>query len=356
MNTKKTILGVCGGLLLTSGGACLTAAFTHQPTGEAHPSFQFEVPPYVMSCGYKVYKDPEVMDGRFWVAKSTLKNEGEHSLYDLEIACRIPGLFTEWEHPRKFPEMLGGQTLTNCYYPNFPDSMVNKTTRDRELIDVRIRYLTQRIQQRMGGSNAISGRREDVQKFIEAVYDTLADCGVRYGGTSGLPEEVGGINTVVQEVRLPREVIAGTAGLCIELWNLFASICSSEGLRSQIFLTNNHAWPAVQLSDGSYLAVEATMLGTGTFEQAFEVGFMSTMAHLNGGYFETKTQDGQTVSKSLVPMQIMDVKTVHDLGIRPVELADSPELRERIDTLFEQIAAAERAVPQPDPAPQQTSP
>jgi hypothetical protein len=80
------------------------------------------------------------------------------------------------------------------------------------------------------------------------------------------------------------------------------------------------------------------------------------MAHLNGGYFETKTQDGQTVSKSLVPMQIMDVKTVHDLGIRPVELADSPELRERIDTLFEQIAAAERAVPQPDPAPQQTSP
>ncbi|MCB1100567.1 MAG: hypothetical protein KDN22_33705, partial [Verrucomicrobiae bacterium] len=418
MNTKKTIktiLGVCGGLLLTSGGACLTAAFTHQPTGEAHPSFQFEVPPYVMSCGYKVYKDPEVMDGRFWVAKSTLKNESEHSLYDLEIACRIPG-FTEWEHPRKFPEMLGGQTLTHCYYPNLPDSVVNKTTRDRELIDVRIRYrpskdaeiveetrqlpftllgrnqlaytdipeeeiilpsdrfevtffdaclvtphdpiiryLTQRIQQRMGGSNAISGQREDVQKFIKAVYDTLADCGVRYGGTSGLPEEVGGINTVVQEVRLPREVIAGTAGLCIELSNLFASICSSEGLRSQIFLTNNHAWPAVQLSDGTYLAVEATMLGTGTFEQAFEVGFMSTMAHLNGGYFETKTQDGQTVSKSLVPMQIMDVKTVHDLGIRPVELADSPELRERIDTLFEQIAAAERAVPQPDPALQQTS-
>lgn len=409
MNTKKTILGVCGGLLLAGGGACLTTAFTSSPELEAHPTFQFEVPPYVMSCGYKVYKDPSVMEGRFWVAKSTLKNESETSLYDLEVACRIQG-FTEWEHPRKYPEVLAGQTLTHCFYPKFPDTIINKTTRDRELIDVRIRYrpsegseiveetrqlpftllgrnqlaytdipeeevvtladkyaltffdaclvtpndpiiryLTQRIQQRMGGSTANSGRPEDIEKFLKAVYDTLADCGVRYGGTTGLPMEANGVNTIVQEVRLPREVITGTAGLCIELSNLFASICASEGLTAHIFFTSGHAWPAVRLHDGSFLPVESTLLGEKSYEEAKQHAWINTMAHLNGGYFEFQDADGKTLSHSITPMQNMDIKMIHDMGIRPVELPDSPDLRKRIDTLFDQVAAAERAVPAPLP-------
>jgi len=117
------------------------------------------------------------------------------------------------------------------------------------------------------------------------------------------------------------------------LANLFASIFASEGLQPVLFFTNNHAWPGVAMPDGSYLSVESTAVGNADFAGAKNMGELNSAAFLNGG--QVALQDGST--HSVVPMQLIDVNSYHSQGIRPIELADSADLRARIDTLFEEM-------------------
>lgn len=408
----RTPLKILGLLLAVAGGLVLLWSNKDEiESGEsAEPSLSLKTPPYLMSCAYKTYKDPTAQQGRFWAAKVVLKNPGETSYHDLEIRCQVPGL-AEWCKPQIFPEVLPGQTVVYCYYPDFPDSITKRRTSDRENVEIEIswkddeggetttltrelpvevlgvsqlaytdippeeiqnlpdyyatsfftacfvtpndpiiRYLTQRIQSMMGGSVANTGDPEEIRKFMRAAYMVLGATGIRYGGTTGMPVESGGVETTVQEIRLPREIVTGSAGLCIELSNLFCSIFEAEGLQSAMFLTNNHAWPAVIMPDGSYLPVESTMVGTATFDQAVQAAVPNTNAHLSGGQWSYTDQEGKLHSHSVIPMGVLHLRELHAQGIEPIELKENPDLRRRLD---EVLARAEQVLSQqPDPQPQ----
>src|SRR5690606_24508838 len=122
--------------------------------------------------------------------------------------------------------------------------------------------------------------------------------------------------------------------LCIELSNLFCSIFESEGLRSAMFLTNNHAWPAVLLPNGEYLPIESTMLGTAGYEAAVQTAMANTIAHLNGGQWSFTDDQGRMQSHSVIPMGVLDIRTLHQAGIKPIELNENPDLRRRLDDVL----------------------
>ena len=58
---------------------------------------------------------------------------------------------------------------------------------------------------------------------MKAMYDYMCETGMRYTSSEGVPSKLGDIATLVQTVRMPRDVIMTNQGLCIELAILWAS-------------------------------------------------------------------------------------------------------------------------------------
>ena len=65
--------------------------------------------------------------------------------------------------------------------------------------------------------------------------------------------------TLVQTVRLPRDVITSNNGLCIELAILWASILDQLGCQTCIVMRPGHAFTIVQAGD-KYFPVECTAI------------------------------------------------------------------------------------------------
>src|SRR5690606_11296373 len=133
------------------------------------------------------------------------------------------------------------------------------------------------------------------------------------------------------KIRLPREVITGNTGLCIEMAFLYASVFASEGLDPVIFFVPGHAYPGVRVN-GQYLAIEATAVGgaglgyIATADQALQAG----MKQLNE--FMQQAQQG-------VPgYSIIDVRQLTSNGVHPMELTDDAFMRVKVDQLGQRMA------------------
>jgi hypothetical protein len=87
----------------------------------------------------------------------------------------------------------------------------------------------------------------------------MTDTGMHYAGGMGFPEKVGESVTLVQNVRLPRDVILSNGGLCIELTLLWASVLEHLGIDSYVFLIPGHAFIVV-FSGGRPFPVECTAI------------------------------------------------------------------------------------------------
>jgi hypothetical protein len=64
------------------------------------------------------------------------------------------------------------------------------------------------ITKRIGGT--LAGATQDPQQVFElmkATYDYMRETGMRYASSEGVPTTIGDIKTLVQTVRLPRDVI-----------------------------------------------------------------------------------------------------------------------------------------------------
>jgi len=64
----------------------------------------------LMTFGYKIYGDPSVENGRFFLSKIVFHNDGAGPVHDLSVSYQIPD-YVSWTTPATQPELPAGQTL-----------------------------------------------------------------------------------------------------------------------------------------------------------------------------------------------------------------------------------------------------
>ena len=391
---SKKLLLLVGGIATLAGVALMVMSFTGGGGGAGNLRLQIEHKPTIMSAAYKVYANKDLKSGRYWLAKVMLTNEGPGTLDDVKVSYRIPN-FVDWTTPRPYPHVLAKQTVVDLFYPRLPAKLAEKLTNSTEQIEIRINYttdgeakeelrqvdfelkgrnelvyttmdqneissitdmyentelvasfvtpndpvikhFTQQLQQKvLGGTVAgVSNTPEEVMRFMKGLYDYQLAAGMVYGGTLGLPEQKGNTFSMVQHVRMPREVLTGEAGLCIELSTLFASVAMSGGLKPVIFVTQKHAWPGIKMDDGSIIPIEATRIGgagiggSKDFEGAVKDGVEAMQAFFAGG--------DQNIGASI---GLLDISELHTSGIQPPEMPPETNLVARIDDTMKKLTS-----------------
>ncbi len=412
---KRSILLAAGATLLLASAAVFVAHFMTRPD-PGHVSMQIEVKPAIMTSAYKVYANREAGSGRYWLAKVIVTNDGGRPLSNVATSFQVPG-HIEWSTPRNYPELLPGQTVVALFYPRFPDTVATKTTNTTEQVEFRvqydakgqrreesrqvpfqmrgrndmiyttlpaseivsshdmyentdllatfvtpddpvIKYFVQQLEQKvMGGTTVGAGSDvEETLRFMHAVYAYWVASGIVYAGTEGLPERSGSSITMIQHVRLPREVLVGQAGLCVELATLFASIAQAAGLEPVILTTEGHAYPAIKVGN-DLIPIEATAVGmpgrgkeygAASFEQAMMLGKANLDAWLAGR--GQSVLEGRVVMEPGLPIGWYDIAELHQQGIVPPELPDDAVLKQKIDDTLAALLGGKRRASAAEPA------
>ena len=388
----RTILKVSGAALLAVAAAAGAAYLVNRPA-PGKLTLSIETKPALMSAAYKVYGNRAVGSGRYWLSKVVLQNEGGAPLENVTTSYRIPGL-VDWTTPTTYPRILPGQTIVSLYYPQLPDSLATRTTTTTEHVELRIEYADRRGAQKesrqmdfqlrgrndliyttlpeseilnvqdlyentdlaaafvtpddpvikyfvaqleskaMGGTLVGAGADpREIARFMATVYAFEQLSGIVYAGTEGLPEKSGSSVTMIQKVRLPREVLLGGSGLCIELAALFASISEAAGLDPVIFMTTIHAFPGLKVNN-ELVGFEATSVGIPgmgqkrvPFDVALKRGMEEKDIWMGGG----NRQIGQRI-------MMLDLHYLHHVsGIVPPELPDDPAARQKIDEILARL-------------------
>jgi peptidoglycan hydrolase-like protein with peptidoglycan-binding domain len=310
-----------GAVVLVVAGTGMLAAWIFSGASPGKLAWD---PPVVrktlMSFAYKVYANPEVADGRYFLSKVVLKNTGAGPIRDLAVSYQVPD-YIPWTTPEVTNALPAGNTLVQVFYPKFTDKvsrLANQTTatleirlqwREREggplkeevlrdnftLLGVNevqysdlpnediatwydswtlaqftvcmvtpndpvVKEYAAAITERTGGSMAGATRSpEDVIELMKATYEYMVTTGMRYAGAKGVPEKIGGESKLVQTVRLPRDVILSNNGLCIELAILWASIMDQLGCESYIVMLPGHAFTIV-MAEGQMFPIECTAI------------------------------------------------------------------------------------------------
>ena len=125
-----------------------------------------------------------------------------------------------------------------------------------------IKYYTQKIQEKVlkGEAASVENKETEGVRFMTGIYYATLISHMVYSGTSGVPAKIDDVSSLIQSIRLPREVITGKTGLCIELTLLYASIMMNAGMDPIIYLIPGHAYPGFRMN-GNYYAIESTGIG-----------------------------------------------------------------------------------------------
>jgi hypothetical protein len=342
---------------------------------------------YIMPSVYKVYANPEALSGEYYFFKMLMTNNGNAAMHDVKVSYDIPG-YIDWTELQTIPVIYPGQHVVIRCYPHFKDDVVKKMTQSQETGEIKIeynggktkkenfsfnmmgrnqfvytdipadevtsypdmmhntqllpclvtpedpivKYYTSQVQEKFMHGEAASVESdpqkaaEGAVKFLLKLYDATRTSGMVYSGTEGIPQKMGDINSTVQSARLPREVVTGNTGLCIELSLLYASVLKAAGLHPVIFLIPGHAFPGL-LINNYYYAIEATGVGGQglggimTPEQAFQKGSEELKTFIDGA------QKGDT--RNIV----IDINDLEAKGVIPMELADDEFLRKKVDDI-----------------------
>jgi len=342
---------------------------------------------YMMPSVYKVYSNPKALNGEYYFFKMLMTNNGTSSMHDVKVSYDIPG-YIDWTELQTIPVIYPGQHVVIRCYPHFKDDVVKKMTQSEETGDVKIeynggkvkkenfsfnmmgrnqfvytdipadevtsypdlmhntqllpclvtpedpivKYYTSQVQDRWmkGEAASVASDPQEAVKgaltFLMGLYSATVQSRMVYSGTEGIPTKLGDVSATVQSARLPREVITGNTGLCIELSLMYASVLKAAGLHPVIFLIPGHAFPGV-LVNGYYYAIEATGVGgqglggTMTSQQAYERGSEELKTFMTGW------QQGDTRNI------IIDVNNLEAAGVVPMELSDDDYLRKKVDDI-----------------------
>jgi hypothetical protein len=273
----------------------------------------------VMTFAYKIYGDPAAESGRFFLSKIVFHNDGTGPVRDLSVSYHIPD-YISWTTPDSYPEIPAGQTIVQLYYPQLPAEVTQLTSQRNATLETKIRWADKagdikeeilrnniilrgvneieycdlpqnevagfydwfstaefaiamvtpndpvvkefvgEITKRTGGTLAgISGHPEELPQFMKAMYDYMCETGMRYTSDEGVPTTLGDIKTMVQTVRMPRDVIITNQGLCIELAILWASAMEYLGCDASIVFVPGHALTVIKAGQ-QLIPIECTAI------------------------------------------------------------------------------------------------
>lgn len=354
-------------------------------------------PPLLMPSVYKVYANENAMDGKYSLFKMLVTNNSGDKATNVEVAYEIPN-YIEKKVITKIPVILPGQSVVVNCFPVFADKIVEKTTSSKETVNIYvtgknisdveesfnidikgrnefiyssipsdeirtsaelfdnmpllsclvtpedpiIKYYTQKIQEKVlkGETAAVENKETEGVRFLTGIYYATLISHMVYSGTSGVPAKIDDVSSLIQSIRLPREVITGKTGLCIELTLLYASIMMNAGMDPIIYLVPGHAYPGFRMN-GKYYALESTgiggegMGGRMTTEQALQAG----MKNLNTFFQQAAAGDDR--------YRIVDVRESIKQGAVAMELKDDTYLRQKVDEIAQAFDANYKAPTQP---------
>jgi hypothetical protein len=358
------------GLGLMAGGAAALGGYALL-RGRGSLSYKVYHQRMVMSCAYKAYGNPEAVGGRYWFARTVLQNTGKSVVKNVHVSYQIPG-FMNWTTPDEAAEILPNQTVVFVYYPKFPSKLTELRSRTPAVLEVKIEYddgsgHQEHIEKRefeffgvnefaygsmaasevvtradaennnpllaayvtdedqavktfyakaaeVSGGFGTGANQKDLLQFMKSVYNFMVSLGMTYSGAKGVPDETGDVRTLVQSIRLPRDLIYGNSGLCIELAILWCALGQGAGLKTFLVLIPGHAFPVLQASDGTTIPIESTAIG-GSFG-----GNLGKAA----GWDEAIESALKTFkeNKGKPTTDILDIRELQGMGIRPPELPE----------------------------------
>ena len=366
--------------------AGLLMSFNGPLTGLVAPAtldVKISRPPIIMPAIYKVYGNEDALEGKYSLFKMVITNTSSVPAKNVEVTYKVNN-YLDWTIAKKIPLIMPGQTVVVNAYPAFPDKIVEKTTDSKEMVntlvkgsnvsaiendftipikgrnefmytflpsdeirtpdeyfdnmklvscyvtpeDPIIKYFTQQIQEKVlkGETASVTQTDKENVRFMLGIYYATLVSHMVYSGTSGVPASISDVNSIVQNIRLPREVIIGKTGLCIELSIMYASIMACAGMEPIIYMIPGHAFPGFRLK-GNYYAIESTSIGgegiggSKSPEQAFEVG----MKELQDFFQKAQAGDPRYF--------IVDVREAIKQGANAMELKDDAFLRQKIDEI-----------------------
>ncbi len=382
--------------------AGLLMAFNRPIMGLVSPAdleIKITKPPVIMPSIYKVYQNEEALNGKYSLFQMSIKNTSDIAARNVEVSYNVSN-YIDWTVAEKIPLIQPGQTIiVNCY-PRFPDKIADKMTGSKETIqttvkgsniktqennftipvkgrndfmytfiegnqirtsaeyfdnnpllscmvtpeDPIIKYFTGQIQEKVlkGESASVDNDEKKGIRNLYGIYYATMVSHMVYSGTSGVPEKISDVSSIVQTIRLPREVVSEKTGLCIELSLLYASIMIDMGMDPVIYLTPNHAYPGFKMND-KYFAMESTGIGGEglgsimTPDQAYQTG----NKELN--------EDWPKILRGNDGYAMVDVREAIKNGAVAMELKDDIFLRGKIDEIaksFDPAAARVTNTPQ----------
>ncbi|HWD89708.1 MAG TPA: hypothetical protein VG367_16370 [Mucilaginibacter sp.] len=341
---------------------------------------------YVMPAVYKVYENPRALNGEYYFFKMLMTNDGSGELHDVKVSYDIPG-YIDWTELQTIPVIYPGQHVVIRCYPHFKDDVVKKMTQSQETGEIKIeynggkvkkesfsfnmmgrnqfvytdipadevtsypdmmhntqllpclvtpedpivKYYTSQVQDRWmkGEAASVDNSPKEQVQFLMGLYAATLNSKMVYSGTEGIPQKMGDVNSTVQSARLPREVITGNTGLCIELSLMYASVLKAAGLHPVIFLIPGHAFPGILASDG-YYAIEATGIAGQGLSNVTKIespgeAFQDGMTKLKNFFDGLQKGDTRNI--------IIDVNDLESKGVIPMELEDDQFLRKKVDDI-----------------------
>lgn len=371
-------------IVLMAAGCLLVSWYFIRNSGTGTIDIKIYPSAFIMPSAYKVYENPEALNGRYYLFRSVLTNTGSRPVKNVKVSYTVPG-YIDWTDIKEIPVILPGQKIIVTCYPKFKPDIAEKKTSSHEKGEIKIsingavkkeafgfdfkgvndfvwsgiaaseqasytdvfdnmvllpclitpndpivKYYTAKIQQTIlkGETAGVTNKPEEMVRFLEGIYEATRRSRMVYSSTGGVPEKVGDINSLLQNIRLPREVITGNTGLCIELSLLYASILQNAGLEPVIYLIPGHAYPGF-MANNQFYAIEATGIGgegiggTMSAEQAFQKGSQELNEFI------------RAVNAGDERYKVIYVNGLIQKGAIAMELKDDNYMRQRIDQLFD---------------------
>ncbi len=306
--------------------------------GDAKAEFELESKDQVMTSLAKALSNKAFT--ALWTARSKFKNTGAASLKEYRVRFRVAEYAPTWSAWQGTPLVVAGQTVADSYFPIFemekigkltgqtraameiqyqyrgPDGKLVEESETKELTllsrnqvyysslkpadcvdwndrmnlvgavvssfvtheDTVIQQAAGRIAKWSGGANA-AGSDEDALKFMAAAYLFMGE-NIAYQTPPGGENNA----TFIQHVKYGRDVMKNKAGTCIDLAILYGSLCQAVGLEPVLYNIPGHCFPAVKLPvSGQVVAIESTMIGRASFQDAVKKAMEGNMPKLRAG-------------------------------------------------------------------------
>jgi hypothetical protein len=329
-----------------------TSSAKKKSVGEPQINLTLRSHKNVMSALYKMYADADVANGRYWVAKTIIKNTGMAPMRDVKVTYGL-GEYADTFTSRPYGVVMPSGAVVDCYYPLFSSKVAQLKTRTPMQLSVKVEYkdamgkthteerserlallginqfqfsnlseeektdswfdtnnnapllaayvtkIDDPVKQLAGyiseaaGGVAAEGKFDDGIKWLRAAYNTELLNNIVYQTPSSNAVDAG---VFAQDIKYPRDVLRAKSGTCIDLAILYATLAESVGMHAYLMLVPGHCFSVINVS-GQMIAVENTGLGGGNqragFDQMVKYGIQEMQEHFKDGRYYLIDIDAQ---------------------------------------------------------------